>query len=49
MGNQKIAIVSYCLAVGFIRAVAFYSPSKMLITASAPVETADQNDDDAPK
>jgi hypothetical protein len=39
MGNPKIAIVTYCLAVGFILAVAFHSPSKMLITASAPVVT----------
>jgi hypothetical protein len=39
MVNQKVAIVAYCLAVGFILAVAFHSPSKMLITASAPVVT----------
>jgi hypothetical protein len=37
MGNSKITIVAYCLAVGFILAVAFHSPSKMLVTASAPV------------
>jgi hypothetical protein len=37
MSNPKIAIVAYCLAVGFILAVAFHSPSKVLITASAPV------------
>jgi hypothetical protein len=36
MGNPKIAIVTYCLAVGFILAVAFHSPSKMLVTSSAP-------------
>jgi hypothetical protein len=37
MGNSKIAIVAYCLAIGFILAVAFHSHSEMLITASAPV------------
>jgi hypothetical protein len=36
MGNPKIAIVAYCLAVGFILAVAFHSSSRTLITASAP-------------
>jgi hypothetical protein len=36
MGNPKIAIVAYCLAVGFILVVALHSPSKTLITASAP-------------
>ncbi len=39
MGNPKIAIVAYCLAVGFILVVAFHSPSKTLITASVPVVT----------
>jgi hypothetical protein len=39
MDNPKIAIVAYCLAVGFILAVALHSPSKTLITASAPVVT----------
>jgi hypothetical protein len=33
MGNPKIAVVAYCLAVGFILAVAFHSPSNTLITA----------------
>jgi hypothetical protein len=42
MGNPKIAIVAYFLAVGFILAVAFYSPSKTLVTASAPVVTPEQ-------
>ena len=37
MGNPKIAIVAYCLAIGFILAIAFHSHSKMLITAGAPV------------
>jgi hypothetical protein len=35
-GNPKIAIIAYFLAVGFILVVAFHSPSKTLITASAP-------------
>jgi hypothetical protein len=39
MGNPKIAIVAYCLAIGFILAVAFHSPSKMFVTASAPIVT----------
>jgi len=34
MGNPKIAIVVYCLAVGFILAVAFHSPSKTQVAAS---------------
>jgi hypothetical protein len=40
MGNPKIAIVAYCLAVGFILAVAFYSPSKQMVAASEPVLTS---------
>jgi hypothetical protein len=35
MGNPKIATIAYCLAVGFILAVAFHPPSNGLITASA--------------
>jgi len=39
MGNPKIAILAYCLALGFIVAVAFHSPSNTLITASVtPVQ-----------
>jgi hypothetical protein len=36
MGNPKIAMVAYGLAVGFILVVAFHSPSKMLTTATLP-------------
>jgi hypothetical protein len=36
MGN-KIAIVSYFLAVGFILAVAFHLPSKRMVAAGEPV------------
>jgi hypothetical protein len=36
MGNPKITIFAYCLAIGFILAVAFHSSSKGLITASVP-------------
>jgi hypothetical protein len=36
MGNPKFTIVAYFLAIGFILVVAFHSPSKTLITASAP-------------
>jgi len=39
MSNPKIAIVAYCLAIGFILAVVFHSPSNTLITASVtPVQ-----------
>ena len=38
MGN-KLAMVPYCLAVGFILAVAIYSPSKQMVAASEPVLT----------
>jgi hypothetical protein len=40
MGNPKFAILAYSLAVGFILAVAFHSPSKELTAASEPVQTA---------
>jgi hypothetical protein len=39
MGNPKIAVVAYCLAVGFILVVAFHSSSKTLVTASVPAVT----------
>ena len=39
MSNSKVAIVAYCLAVGFILAVAVHSSSKVLITASVPAGT----------
>jgi len=39
MGNPKIAIVAYCLAVGFILAVALNSQSKTQITASMAAVT----------
>jgi hypothetical protein len=39
MGNPKFAILAYSLAVGFILAVAFHSPSKELTAASKPVLT----------
>ena len=38
MGN-KLVMVAYCLAVGFILAVAFYSPSKQMVAATEPVLT----------
>jgi hypothetical protein len=38
MGNPKIAIVAYCLAVGFILVVAF-QPSKTMTAASVPAVT----------
>ena len=39
MGNPKIAIVTYLLAVGFIFAVAFHSPSKQTVATAEPVLT----------
>jgi hypothetical protein len=39
MGNPKIAIVAYCIAIGFILAVAFHSSSKTLIADSVPAVT----------
>ena len=39
MGNPKIALVTYCLAVGFILAVAFHLPAKQTVAASEPVLT----------
>jgi hypothetical protein len=36
MHNSKVAIVCYAMAVGFILAVAFHSPAKLLIAADAP-------------
>jgi hypothetical protein len=41
MGNPKIAIVVYCLAVGFILAVAFHSRSNTQVAANVvPVQNA---------
>jgi hypothetical protein len=37
MGNPEITIVAYCLAAGFMLAVAFHSSSRTLITAGVPV------------
>jgi hypothetical protein len=39
MGNPKVAIVAYCVAVGFILFIAFHSPSKTLIAANGPAVT----------
>lgn len=39
MSNPKIAVVAYCLAIGFIFAVAFYSPPKQMVAAGEPVPT----------
>jgi hypothetical protein len=39
MGNPKITIIAYCVAAGFILAVAFHSSSKTQITASMPAVT----------
>jgi hypothetical protein len=36
--GKKTAMLTYCLAIGFILVVAFHSPSKTLIAASAQVE-----------
>jgi hypothetical protein len=39
LGNPKIAIFAYGLAIGFILAVAFHSPSRELAAASESVLT----------
>jgi hypothetical protein len=36
MHNSRVAIICYAAAVGFILAVAFHSPAKLLITADVP-------------
>jgi hypothetical protein len=35
MHNSKVAIICYAAAVGFILAVAFHSPAKLLMEADA--------------
>jgi hypothetical protein len=35
MHNSKVAIICYAVAVGFILAVAFHSPAKLLMEADA--------------
>ena len=37
MSNPKIAMVAHCLAVGFILAIAFRTPTKTLVGAAAQV------------
>ena len=37
--GKKMVVLTYCLAVGFILAVAFHSPSKVLIAAGADIAT----------
>jgi hypothetical protein len=37
MSNPKFALVAYCVAVGFILAVVFHTPTKTLVAASAEV------------
>jgi hypothetical protein len=39
MSNPKFALLAYCIAVGFILAVAFHSPSKQIVAASEPILT----------
>jgi hypothetical protein len=39
MPNSKIAMLAYCLAVGFILVVAFHSPAKVLVAADASAPT----------
>jgi hypothetical protein len=36
--GKKMAVLTYCLAVGFILVVAFHTPSKVLIAARAQAE-----------
>jgi hypothetical protein len=39
MSSPKFALVAYFIAIGFILAVAFHSPSKQIVAASEPVLT----------
>jgi hypothetical protein len=40
MRNSRVAILGYGIAVGFILAVAFHSPAKMLLASDAPVASS---------
>jgi len=40
MHNSKVAVICYAVAVGFILAVAFHSPAKLLITADVPASAS---------
>jgi hypothetical protein len=44
MNNPKIAVLAYCLALGFILVVTLHSPPKTLLPAStrAPASIAEQ-------
>jgi len=39
MRNSKITMLGYGLAVGFILAVAFHSPAKVLVASDEPART----------
>jgi hypothetical protein len=39
MSNPKFALFAYCIAVGFILAVAFHSPSKQIVATGEAVPT----------
>jgi hypothetical protein len=38
MGNPKVAISAYCLAIGFILAVAFHAPNTLITASVTPVQ-----------
>jgi hypothetical protein len=38
--NPKVAILCYAVAVGFILAVAFHSPAKLILVADDPAPAA---------
>jgi hypothetical protein len=38
MHSPRMALLAYFLAVGFILAVAFHSPAKLLAAADAPAQ-----------
>jgi hypothetical protein len=40
MHNTEVAVICYAVAVGFILAVAFHAPAKLLITADAPAASS---------
>jgi hypothetical protein len=40
MHNPKVVVLCYVIAVGFILAVAFHSPAKLLAAADAPAASS---------
>jgi hypothetical protein len=43
MRNSKVALLGYGLAIGFILAVAFHSPAKLLVAVDEPAPAVTSN------